>query len=126
MRRTTAILTVCLCAAAGCRGSAAQEPYDGVIVTAKRPGKQVMPPSIAAEATPMASEVDVPFSIALLSNAKTAVARKASSVVVVEADPEVREITVEEVHIRFAIDPGPTEEKPAAPKACTGVVKTRS
>lgn len=126
MRRTTAILTVCLCAVAGCRGGAAQEPYDGVIAAARRPVTAAVPAPQASEVEPIASEVDVPWAIALLSDAGSAAVKKAGKVIVVDTEPDVPESVVPAVDLHVAADPGSAEEKPATPKACSGVVKTRS
>jgi glucose/arabinose dehydrogenase len=126
MRRTTAILTVCLCALAGCRGSAAQEPYDGVIAGAQRPEQAAIPVPQAAESTPIASDIDVPWTIALLSNAKSSPVKKTGKVIVAETDPDRPGTLVGDADLRVAIDPGSAEEKPATPKTCSGVVNRRS
>jgi glucose/arabinose dehydrogenase len=122
----TAMLTVSLCAAAGCRGGAAQEPYYGVIAAAQQPVERAATPAPqATDPQPMASEVDVPWSIALVSNAKMASARKPAKVVVVEAKPDAAP-DAQELDLQLASDPALTEEKAAAPKTCNGVVIRRS
>jgi hypothetical protein len=128
MRQTTAILTVCLCAVAGCRGGAAQEPYDGMLAAAQSPPKaaaiHVAP---AAEAEPIASEIDVPWAIALLSDAAASATTKPGGATAANREPEAPEaLAAEEIHVHAAVDPASAEEKRAAPKACSGVVKTRS
>jgi glucose/arabinose dehydrogenase len=127
MRRMTAMLTLWLSAAAGCRGGAAQEPYDGVIVAAQRhadPAATTAPQ--AAELLQMASGIDVPWSIALLSNAKTATARKPAKVLVVEAEREATDPDAHDLDLQLASDPTLADEKPTTPKTCNGVVIRRS
>jgi hypothetical protein len=124
MRRMTAMLTLWLSAAAGCRGGAAQEPYDGVIVAAQRPADAAATPQ-AAEPPQIASEIDVPWSIALLSNAKTATARKPAKVLA-EAEPEAIDPDAHDLDLQLAGDPTVADEKPTTPKTCNGVVIRRS
>jgi hypothetical protein len=127
MRRTTAILAMCVCAAAGCRGGAAQEPYDGVIAAATGPARPgVIDPAQAPEARPIASEVDVPWTIALLSNAKTAAVKKTRNVMRVDKEPDVAETIVKEADLYLTVDRESADEKPATPKTCSGVVNRRS
>lgn len=133
MRRTTAILrtstilTLCLGAAAGCSGGAAQERYDGVIAAARRPAKAPANPARQPpEAEPIASEVDVPWTIALLSNAKTSSVKKAGKVVVVDIESDVPEAIVQEADFHVAVNPRPAGDKPATSKTCSGVVNRRS
>jgi glucose/arabinose dehydrogenase len=127
MRRTTAILTVSLCAVAGCRGGGAQEPYDGMLAAAQRPAVSVPAPAAqTAEPEVVPSEVDVPWAIALLSDAKAPGVRKAGNATVVDVQPEVSETVIDEADLRVAIDPTSAEERPATPKTCRGVVKSRS
>jgi hypothetical protein len=127
MRRVTAILTVCLVAVAGCQGSAAQEPYDGVIAAVQRPAKAPVVPELRSpEAEPIASEVDVPWAIALLSDAMPAPVKKPGKVIVVDVDADVPETVVQAVDLDVAVDPPSAAEKPATPKTCSGVVKSRS
>jgi hypothetical protein len=125
MRQTTAILVVGLCALAGCQGGGAQEPYDGVIAAA-RPLSASVPAPQDPEAAPMASAVDVPWTIALLSDAEPPAARARANAIAPDAKPPVAERIIEEAHFHVAVDPRPTNDKPATPKACGGVVKTRS
>ena len=127
MRRTTAILTVSLCAVAGCRGGGAQEPYDGMLAATQRPAVSVPAPvaqTVEPEVVP--SEVDVPWAIALLSDGKAPGVRKAGNATVVHVQPEVPETVIDEADFRVAIDPTSAEERPATPKTCSGVVKSRS
>jgi hypothetical protein len=130
MRRTTAILTVCLCAVAGCEGGAAQEPYDGVIAATRRPVSASIAGPQAPEAASIEAEVDVPWSIALLSDAKRPRAKNGGKVIVVGAasdvPPETPETIADEAGFHVAVGPRPSEEKPTTPKTCSGVVKTRS
>jgi glucose/arabinose dehydrogenase len=125
MRRTTAILAVCFCAVTGCRGGAAQEPYNGVIAAAQRAAKAAIPAQ-APEAEPIASEIDVPWAIALLSDAKTPVVKRRGRVIVVDTEHDVPETIAEDADLRVAVDPGSAAEKPATPKTCNGVVNRRS
>jgi hypothetical protein len=127
MRRTTAILTLCLCAVAGCRGGGAQEPYDGLIAgaQARASAVAVVVPHVP-EAEPIASAVDVPWTIALLSDGERPAARKRDKAVTPEAKPAVAVRIAEEGHLHVAVEPTPTDDKPATPKTCGGVVKTRS
>ena len=127
MRRTTAILTVSVCALTGCQGSGAQEPYDGVIAAAQRSAKPAPTPTPQApETKPIASEVDVPWAIALLSDATAPPASKPGQVIQVDTEPDLPETVVQAAHLDIAVDPGPAEGKPTTPKTCSGVVKTRS
>ncbi|MFN2566033.1 MAG: hypothetical protein ABR499_13635 [Gemmatimonadaceae bacterium] len=134
MRRTIAILTVCLCVT-GCRGGAAQAPYDGMIAAAQRPANAAAAHALqAVEATPIASEVDVPWTIALLTDEPAPVIRRPRRVAVVDRGPETAEplSREDEGEIRIVAEHGhadekpTTDEKPATPKACNGVVKSRS
>ena len=126
MRRTTAILTLCLCVVAGCRGGAAQEPYDGVLAEAPRSMTAAAPAPHPAEAEPIASEIDVPWAIALLSDAEGSATTKPRGTTVANREAEPPETLAEETHVHVAVGPGSAEDKPAAPKTCSGVVKTRS
>jgi hypothetical protein len=125
MRRMTAMLTLWLSAAAGCRGGAAQEPYDGVIVAAQRPADAAATAAPQAQPPQIASEIDVPWSIALLSNAKTATARKPAKVLA-EAEPEAIDPDAHDLDLQLAGDPTVADEKPTTPKTCNGVVIRRS
>lgn len=131
MRRATAVLAACLCAITGCRGGAAQEPYDGVVVSSRTPAAVPLPAMPADETEPIASEVDIPWTIALLSDgARRPEPRRHVSVVngdphvEVEVDIEVPVIDVS-VDLQLAVDHS-TDPKPAAIKVCPGVVKRRS
>jgi hypothetical protein len=127
MRRTTRILMVCLSVVAGCRGSAAQEPYDGMVASGGRPAKPAaIPAADAPQPEPIASATDVEWTIALLSNAKTRAGKKAGNVIVVESEPDAPEPAIQELDLHVAVDPGEAEEKPATPKTCNGVVVRRS
>ena len=126
MRRTTAILTVCLCALAGCQGGGAQEPYDGVLAAARRPMRAAVVVPQAPEAAPIASEVDVPWSIALLSDAKRPRPTKHGKAILANTGPGAAETIAEDTNLHVAIDPRSAEDKAATPKTCSGVVKSRS
>jgi hypothetical protein len=132
MRRTTAILTLSLCAVAGCRGGAAQEPYDGLIATNRVPaGVQSAAQASPPESDRIAAGVDVPWTIALLSDAKTSPTRRAGKVIIVQTEPEpevdLPEIVAgDEADLHLTVNAGAAEESASAPKACSGVVKTRS
>ena len=125
MRRTTAVLAVCFCALTGCRGGVAQEPYDGVIAAA-RPASAAVPTPQETEAAPIASEVDVPWAIALLSDAARPTVKKPAKVVVVDAEPDVPEMLAQEGDFHLVVGPEPAAERRERPKTCSGVVKTRS
>jgi glucose/arabinose dehydrogenase len=127
MRRTTTILTVCLCVVGGCRGGAAQEPYDGVLAAAKRPATSARAPvAQTPEPEVVATEVDVPWAIALLSDGKLPAIKKAAKVIGVDNGPDSPETIAAEADLHVAIDPEPAYEKPATPKTCSGVVNRRS
>jgi glucose/arabinose dehydrogenase len=127
MRRRTAILTVCLCAVAGCRGGAAQEPYDGMLAAAQRPvTTRAVPAPQVPQAEPTASEVDVPWAIALLSDAKATALGKPGKVIIVDSEPESPEMLAHDADLHVAGDPASAVERPATPKTCSGVVKSRS
>jgi glucose/arabinose dehydrogenase len=126
MRRTTAILTVSLCAVAGCRGGGAQEPYDGMLAAQRPAGSALAPAAQTLEPEVVPSEVDVPWAIALLSDAKAPEVRKAGKATVVDAEPDASETVSDDADFHVAIDPRFVEERPATPKTCSGVVKSRS
>jgi hypothetical protein len=134
MRRTSAVLVVLFSCMTGCSGTEAQVPNDGVIAVAQRPG--VAARAAAARppiAEPVASEPNVPWAIALLSDAPERPIKRAGKVTIVEADPDLLdmpEAIVQDADVQVALQPEPlvekpTEEKPA-PKACSGVVNRRS
>ena len=134
MRREIAILAVALSTLTACTGGAAQEPLTDAVVpphAAKAPAPSPQAP--AAEAEPIAAEVDVPFTIALLSSAKTAGGRSGGRVIVGDREPElgvtglherVRDDAVDDTHFHVAIDV--VDETPAPAKSCSGVVNRRS
>jgi hypothetical protein len=135
MRRMTAVVAVCLCAVAGCRGGAAQEAYDGVAAVRRAPASAVPvpePPPVAPE--PIASEVDVPWTLALLSDGETRPgethpAEARGDAVRDDAIAAVEESAAEEppADLELAFDHDRPDEKPAtSAKSCTGVVKGRS
>jgi glucose/arabinose dehydrogenase len=132
MRRANAILVVLFCAVTGCRGTGAQEPYDGLVAAARRPSKALPAPAARApEAQPIASEVDVPWTIALLSDAKAPRPKRSGKLVVVDREAEATVATAHDAGVYVAAGPHPlddksTAEKPAAPKSCSGVVNRRS
>ena len=124
MRRATAVLAVCLCAITGCRGGAAQEPYDGVVVTGRASATVAVPSDPVEE--PIASEVDIPWTIALLSDGAARPAASPPPVTVAEREAEV-DVSIPEVSLdlQLAVDHS-ADDKPRAIKVCPGVVKGRS
>jgi hypothetical protein len=116
------MLAVCLCTITGCRGGAAQEPYDGVVVSGPATTSVAAPAAPADE--PIASEVDIPWTIALLSDAAS---RPAASppLIVVESDPASVVIPEGSVDLQLAVDHG-GDDKRTVIKVCPGVVKGRS
>ena len=137
MRRVATILAACLCATSACRGGAAQEPYDGVVVTG-RAAERVLPaaPAPVDHAEPMASEVDVRWTIALLSDAEARHVDAARRIAVRESEPTIGETIADEpaADIAVAADfPADVhiglhqpEDKQPASRSCPGVVKGRS
>lgn len=137
MRRTSAILVMLLPGVIGCRDTEAQVPYDGLIAAAQ--GSAMTAPAVSTPtAEPIASEPNAPWSIALLPDIPERPikrARRSGRVTIVQAEPEA---TVEpeaiaheaDVHVALqpepVVDDRPAEEKPAAPKSCSGVVNRRS
>jgi hypothetical protein len=134
MRRTSAVLVVLFSGMTGCSGTEAQVPNDGVMAVAQRPGAAA--PAAAAQpaiAEPVASEPNVPWAIALLSDAPERPIKRAGKVTIVEAKSDaldVPEAIAQEADVQVALQPEPLVEKPAdekpAPKACSGVVNRRS
>jgi hypothetical protein len=115
----------------GCSGTEAQVPYDGLIAAAQRPARTAPTPVVQSPvAEPIASEANVPWAIALLSDAPERPVKRSGKVTIVEATPEpadVPEAIAHDADIHVALDPEPPDEKPAAaPKACSGVVNRRS
>ena len=139
MRRTNAIVVTVLCATIGCRGSEAQEPYDGVMATGPAASIRVATQiAQAADTIVMASEVDVPWAIALLSDGKASAVKRPKRVVVAQRAQRARRVTkpataAASLEVVFGqphdhADEKPAaapDAKPAAPKAC-GVVNRRS
>ena len=126
MRRTGAILALCTCVLAGCRGSEAQEVQRGGLREAERHVS-----SLAVEAEPIAAEAGVPWAIALLSDEPKPPARRSGKVVVVDARDDESVAAGQEIDLYVVAEPDPSdarlvEEKPAAPKSCSGVVNRRS
>jgi hypothetical protein len=113
MRRMTAIVAVCVSALTGCQGGGSQGPA-------------AVPAPQASEVEPIASEVRVPWAIALVSDARTPAPKKPGKVIVVDVERDAPEAVVQTVDLHVAVDPRPAAEKPATPKTCSGVVKTRS
>jgi hypothetical protein len=111
----------------GCRGGAAQEPYDGVVVTTRGLSAQPIAAPEVNEAEPMASEVDVPWSIALLSDAEPPRVEHAARVMIVDRALVAHEATGDEdpADLQLAVD-HVADEKPSTAKSCAGVVKGRS
>jgi hypothetical protein len=126
MRRSTAILTTCVCAVTACRGGAAQEPYDRVIAAVRGPVTAAVGGPRAPEAEPIASDIDMRWTIALLSDVEAPIVKTLGRVIVVDAKPDAPEPVARESHLHVAVDPEPTAAKPATSKTCSGVVKSRS
>jgi hypothetical protein len=129
MRRMTAVVAVCLCAVTGCRGGAAQEPYDGIGTVARAPSSAVPVPQVPAPAVePIASEVDVPWTIALLSDVEARHVEARGDVVHDEPVATAEESRLEEsVDLEVVVEHDLLQEKPAtSAKSCPGVVKGRS
>lgn len=136
MRRTSAILVLLFMGTTGCRGTEAQVPYHGPVATTQRAVKAAAAVGAPA-AEPIASEPNAPWSIALLADIPErpiTAAKRSGKVTIVQAEPEptveVDTIAHEaDVHVAVQPDPvddRPADEKPAAPKACSGVVNRRS
>ena len=127
MRRLTTILATCLCVTGACRGGAAQEPYDGIVVSG-RAAATLAPASPADTDEPMASEVDLRWTIALLSEAEARRVEAARRITLLDSEPVIAEPALDApaMDIQFALDQHPVAEKPAASKRCSGVVKGRS
>jgi hypothetical protein len=113
MWRRTAILAAYVCALTGCQGGGSQGPV-------------AVPAPQASEVEPIASEVPVPWAIALLSDAMPPAPKKPGKVIVVDIELDASEAVVQTVDLHVAVDPRSAAEKPATPKTCSGVVKTRS
>ncbi len=131
MRRMTAVVAVCLCTVTGCRGGAAQEPYGGIGTVARAPSSAVpVPQTLVPAVEPIASEVDVPWTIALLSDAETGPLESRSDDARDEAVAAVvEEAAAEEPPADFelAFEHDRPDEKPVtSAKTCPGVVKGRS
>jgi hypothetical protein len=135
MRRTSAMLVVLLSGVTGCSGTEAQVPYDRLVAVAQRPARTAPAPAVQVpEAEPIAPASNAPWAIALLSDAPERPIKRSGKVTIVEAEPvpgdEPEVISHEaDVHVAFepeAPDEKPADEKPAAPKACSGVVNRRS
>ena len=127
MRRATALLAACLCGITGCQGGAAQEPYDGIVVTGPASTTVGVPPAAPPPADePIASEVDIPWTIALLSDDAARVPKAPRPVLVVERAPAtVQPLPEISIDLQLAADHR-ADGKPATVKVCPGVVKGRS
>jgi hypothetical protein len=136
MRRINAIVVTCLCAVTGCKGSEAAEPYGSLLVASQGGTRAVAvaPTAQAPAADSIASAADVPWTIALLSDDRPRAAKRPRRATVVRRDPVVVEPAVGRAtaHIEVVLgedhaDAKPAaDEKPKAPKACSGVVNRRS
>lgn len=129
-RAAAAVLAVSLLAIAGCRGGAAREPYDGVVGTRGALRGVTGVESPAQDAEPMASEVDVPWTIALLSEGEAAQplgehrdVTPPDPELTADAQPSAPEVPAD---LEVAVEHDRPDEKPPAAKSCTGVVKGRS
>lgn len=135
MRRTSAVLMLFFGGITGCRGSEAQVPYDGLVAVGQRPAQTA--PVLAAQteaAEPLAAEPNVPWAIALLSDAPERPPKRSGKVTILAAKPEPRPTPgaiAHEADIHIALESDEADEKsaaakPAAPKSCSGVVNRRS
>jgi hypothetical protein len=130
MRRTGAVLMIVVSALAGCGGSQAQERYGHVMAAGQdRPTLSASAP--ASDTEPIAAEASVPWAIALVSDAPKPPAKRSGKVVVVDAGEDQPFAAEHEVDFYVTADPEPSdvrlvEEKPVAPKSCSGVVNRRS
>ena len=126
MRKTTA-LAACLAAVAGCHGGSTREPVADAPVAAPIASASL------AEAV-MSREVDVPWSIALVSDEPRPAAKRAGRVLVADVAPAPAgptdhgvagelEVVAEHAH---ADEKPAAGEKPEASKTCSGVVNRRS
>jgi len=109
-----------------CRGGVSQEAHEGYAISGAPATASAATTTPARDAEPMASEVDVPWSIALLSDGEPR-AGELPPVIVVDRAPAAEDPAAEEEaeDLEVAVD-HVADEKPAAAKACTGVVKGRS
>jgi hypothetical protein len=124
------VLVVLLCTVTGCRGSAAQEPYDGA-VAAPRASMAAAAAVQAPQPEPSDVEINVPWAIALLSDAPAPPTRKPIKPAVAARNPDLAPAIAPEAHVHVAIESQPVSEKPAeikpaTPKVCSGVVNRRS
>jgi hypothetical protein len=135
MRRTSAMLVVIFSGVTGCSGTEAQVPHDLLIAVAQRPAGTAPAPVVQAPvAEPIAQASNAPWAIALLSDAPERPIKRSGRVTIVEAEPvpaDEPKAILQEADVHVALEPEPpdgkpTDEKPAAPKACTGVVNRRS
>jgi hypothetical protein len=135
MRRTSAMLVMLLSGVTGCSGTEAQVPDDRLVAAAQRPEGTAPAPAVQAPvAEPIAPASNAPWAIALLSDAPERPIKRSGKVTIVEAEPvptDEAEVISHEADVHVALEPEapdekPVDEKPAAPKACSGVVNRRS
>jgi hypothetical protein len=135
MRRTSAVLVVLFSGVTGCSGTEAQVPYDHSVAVAQRPAGTAPAPVVQAPvAEPIAPASNAPWAIALLSDAPERPIKRSGKVTIVEAEPVPADepaVISQEADVHVALEPEPpdgkpADEKPAAPKACSGVVNRRS
>jgi hypothetical protein len=126
------ILVGLLCMVTGCSGTEAQEPSPDLSAAAPRAVKRApVPPAQASEPTSIA-DMNVPWAIALLSDAPEPPRKKPSrKVTVVVTQPPAPSAIEQEADLHVAIKTAsvidkPVEEKPAPVKVCPGVVNRRS
>ncbi len=135
MRRTSVMLVVLFSGVTGCSGTEAQVPYGRSSAVAQRPaGTAPAPVEQAPVAEPIAPASNAPWAIALLSDAPERPIKRSGKVTIVEAErvlADEPEVISQEADVHVALEPEPpdgkpADEKPAAPKACRGVVNRRS
>ena len=135
MRRTSAMLVVLLSGVTGCRGSEAQVPYDGLVAVTQRPARVAPAPVVQPPvAEPIAQASNAPWAIALLSDAPERPIKRSGKVTIVQAEPapvDEPDVISHEADVHVALESEapeekPADEKPVAPKACSGVVNRRS
>ena len=110
-------------------------PYDGLVAVAQRPPGTAPAPAVQSPvAEPIAPASNAPWAIALLSDAPERPIKRSGKVTIVEAEPvlsNVPEVISPDADVHVALEPEPpdgkpADEKPTAPKACSGVVNRRS
>jgi hypothetical protein len=128
MRRATAIVAVCACAVTGCRGGVTPERYDGAVVRTRSPSTVVVDRSAPAPtAEPIASEVDVPWTIALLSDVEAQPGNDRDNTRDARPAGATEDPSLEGTPTDLDIVVDAAGDRPAGTtKSCPGVVKGRS